>query len=267
MHEISLKEKGIKGHITSLLPIRKENAADAWETKALNSFEQGKQEYFGFDTIEKEKYFRYMAPLFVTKGCLNCHAFQGYKIGEIRGGISSSVPWKQYAASIVAQSTNIILGYGIIWLIGFIGITAVKKRFLIYISQRDTAESEMSQLNIALYNSKQLIEENLLQKNKLVDELKETKSKLEKINSEKDKFFSIIAHDLKSPLHGFLGLTEMMAKKNTYFSREDVAIISKNMNSSAHNLYKLLQNLLEWSRMQGGTVEFNPTELPLLEMV
>lgn len=267
VHEISLKEKGIKGHITSLLPIRKENAADAWETKALTAFEQGTQEYFGFDTIGKEKYFRYMAPLFVAKGCLNCHAFQGYKIGEIRGGISSSVPWRQYEASILAQSTNIVLGYGIIWLIGFIGITAVKKRFIIYISHRDAVESEMSQLNNALYKSKQLIEENLLQKNALVEELKDTKSKLERINSEKDKFFSILAHDLKSPLHGFLGLTEMMAKDVTYFSREEVAEISKNMNSSAHNLYKLLQNLLEWARMQDGTVEFNPQELPLLEIV
>jgi signal transduction histidine kinase/Tfp pilus assembly protein PilF len=83
------------------------------------------------------------------------------------------------------------------------------------------------------------------------------------INTQKDKFFSIIAHDLRGPFNGFLGLTELMAEDIDSLSTEDIKFAAVNMRSSAKNLFNLLENLLEWSRMEQNLIPFNPKELPL----
>lgn len=75
-------------HITSLKPIRPANAADPWEREALRAFESGADERQGFEDRDGERYLRYMAPLPVTRACLKCHAEQGYRLGDVRGGIS-----------------------------------------------------------------------------------------------------------------------------------------------------------------------------------
>lgn len=267
IHELSSNALGIKGHITSLHPVRKENAADRWETEALKSFENGTKEIYGFDTLENEKHLRYMAPLYTIEACLKCHAAKGYRTGDILGGISSSVPWKSYEATISSQTFEMHLGFGILWVIGMIGLVLAKKRFGIYIKLRDLDELETKKLNEELLLSKSLIEENLFQNNLLIEELTDTKDKLEKINSEKDKFFSIIAHDLRSPFQGFLGLTETMAADINSFSPDDLVEISYEMHKSANNLFKLLKNLLEWAQVQNGTVPFAPDNYSLLDAV
>lgn len=98
-------------------------------------------------------------------------------------------------------------------------------------------------------------------------ELIEIKENLEKINSEKDKFFSIIAHDIKTPFTGFLGLTKIIAEEYQNLTIKEVQEFGKNMQDSANNLYKLLENLLEWSSMQRGSTRFNPETCRLLYIV
>lgn len=265
VHELSFKKLGIIGHITSLDPIRQANAPDEWEINALKEFEKGVDEYSGFSIINDEKYFRYMHPLITEEGCLKCHEAQGYKVGDIRGGISSTVPWKSYQASIESQTWKMFLGYGFIWVLGFIGISMVKTRFYIYITRRDIHEKEILELNEELHNSKNIIEDNLVQKNILIEDLTETRDKLEKLNSEKDKFFSIIAHDLKSPFQGFIGLTEVMSEGGNEFTKDEITTLSKEIHDNAKNLYKLLQNLLDWALMQQGKLSFAPEEILLSE--
>ena len=126
--ELSSKRLGLSGHITSLNPIRKENEADEWETTALKSFEKGQKEFAGVNIIIQKKYFRYMAPLITEKNCLKCHEKQGYKVGDIRGGISSTVPWNSYDESITRQTTKAVASFGILWLLGLIGISIVNKK-------------------------------------------------------------------------------------------------------------------------------------------
>jgi signal transduction histidine kinase/tetratricopeptide (TPR) repeat protein len=87
------------------------------------------------------------------------------------------------------------------------------------------------------------------------------------INSQKDKFFSIIAHDLKGPFNGFLGLSELLAEDLDNMTKEDIQFIAANMKNSATNLFQLLENLLEWSRMQQGLIPFAPQEKPALSIV
>ena len=81
---------------------------------------------------------------------------------------------------------------------------------------------------------------------------------LSKQIAEKDKFFSIIAHDLRGPFNGFLELTEMMASGSSGLLMEDIQKIAGVMKKSATNLFRLLGNLLEWSRMQRGITTYDP---------
>ncbi len=97
--------------------------------------------------------------------------------------------------------------------------------------------------------------------------IQQQNEQLKELNSTKDKFFSIIAHDLRSPLHGFLGLTELMSTDIDNISTLEISTLAKEMNQSALNIFKLLQNLLNWARIQDGTIEFVPIYCNLKEMV
>ncbi len=91
-------------------------------------------------------------------------------------------------------------------------------------------------------------------------ELQNKNIELERVNAEKDKFYSIISHDLRGPFNGFLGLTQMMSEGLNQMTLEEIQKIASLMAKSANNLHGLLGNLLEWSRMQRGLTSFLPTQ-------
>ena len=99
------------------------------------------------------------------------------------------------------------------------------------------------------------------QSKKLLEQSKE----LLELNATKDKFFSIIAHDLRGPLGGFMGLSEMMADDTQGFEPEEMKEMTLALSQSARNIYNLLENLLEWSQMQRGRTSFNPQIVSLNE--
>ncbi len=116
--EIAAGQEGVQFHITSLNPLRPENSPTEWERRWLASFAQGATE----QTERVGDTLRYMAPLFVTKSCLPCHAEQGYQEGDIRGGISVSLPLltnhHNFIYLGVSHVSALILGLGIIMFIG-----------------------------------------------------------------------------------------------------------------------------------------------------
>jgi PAS domain S-box-containing protein len=103
----------------------------------------------------------------------------------------------------------------------------------------------------------------ITQYKKTEEEIKKTSKELEKLNSEKDKLFSIIAHDLRSPFHGLLGLTEVMATDIHEMSSAEIIKYSNSLHESVVNLYSLLENLLEWAQFQKGSLAFMPKALNL----
>ena len=97
-------------------------------------------------------------------------------------------------------------------------------------------------------------------------ELKFKNDELQRMNSEKDKFFSVIAHDLRSPFNAFLGFTRLMVEELPSLKYVEIQKIALSMRNSAINLFALLENLLEWSRMQRGMITFEP-ETDLLKTI
>ena len=99
------------------------------------------------------------------------------------------------------------------------------------------------------------------------NEIKRNHKKLLELNAEKDKFFSIIAHDLIGPFNGFLGLTKLMAEEVPDLNQDEIQKIARNMRDTATNLFGLLENLLEWARLQRGITNFNPESFLLMPMI
>jgi PAS domain S-box-containing protein len=87
------------------------------------------------------------------------------------------------------------------------------------------------------------------------------------INAEKDKFFSIIAHDLKGPLSAFLDATQILTEEIQNMSLEEIKDITISMKDSASNIYGLLENLLEWSRLKRGMMNFDPAIINLKKII
>ena len=124
IHEMAANNVGIKGHITSLDPIRQQNRADAWEAVALEAFENGRTKVSSVENMNGINYLRFMRPLMTEESCLKCHAEQGYKVGDIRGGISVAVPIAPYMAIERSSILRTSIGHGLLWLFGlvFVGI-------------------------------------------------------------------------------------------------------------------------------------------------
>jgi diguanylate cyclase (GGDEF)-like protein/PAS domain S-box-containing protein len=127
-----------RGHLTSLNPIRKENAPDQWESKALKAFEGGAREISELQQMDGHTYMRVMRPFLTTTECLKCHAAQGYKLGNVRGGISVSVPLETFFDSGKSLLVVSSLAHGTIWLLG-LGLIGVGSRKLI-LSSKDLGE-------------------------------------------------------------------------------------------------------------------------------
>ncbi|MBE0538479.1 MAG: GAF domain-containing protein, partial [Ignavibacterium sp.] len=121
-----------------------------------------------------------------------------------------------------------------------------EKEILIYVSEQ-----------IALAIDKKRNEDRII---KYSEELKE-------LNAAKDKFFSIIAHDLKSPFHGLMGLTRMIVEEYETMTESEVKSYLQIIKDSTENTYKLIENLLEWSRLESGKLKYNPSVQNMFLMV
>ncbi len=146
MFEQELKLKtSLNSHITSLKPLRPENVADQWEAEALLSFEQGRQEFGTLWHSQGTPAFRYMRPLLTEKSCLRCHADQGYKVGDIRGGISVIVSLGELLAAQNHHFQHIASFMAGVWLIGVIGILVSLRKIF-----RSTVDLQQERDNMQL---------------------------------------------------------------------------------------------------------------------
>ena len=94
-----------------------------------------------------------------------------------------------------------------------------------------------------------------------------SENKLRSLNSVKDKFFSIISHDLKGPLHTLTGFLQILIKYTNTFTEEELREFAKSMDDSVRRLLTMLENLLQWSRSQTGSIEHNPKTLHLNQVL
>ncbi len=118
---------------------------------------------------------------------------------------------------------------------------------------------EIGKLQRNLIKEKQLLEITL-------EQLNEANSKLQELNATKDKFFSIIAHDLKNPFNSILGFSDLLVVNSPNYSVEKIQKFAQNIHNVSKNTFILLENLLEWSRLQTGKLTPNLVKVDLAEL-
>ncbi|MDZ4120999.1 MAG: ATP-binding protein [Candidatus Cloacimonadaceae bacterium] len=99
------------------------------------------------------------------------------------------------------------------------------------------------------------------------NQMKFTTQRLEDLNRTKDKFFSIVAHDLKNPLYSLMGFAEIIKNSNQQLSPEEITEYSDLIFQAARNTHQLLQNLMVWSQSQTGKLKYNPQQVDLNQLL
>ncbi len=124
VHEILSKTSPLPiiSKVTSLKYFNPDNKPDAWEEKALTSFEKGNSEASELVDVKGHPYMRLLKPYMAEKGCLVCHAWQGYKEGDVRGGLSIGVPMQPHLERAAGERKDAYLSHLLIWIIGMGGI-------------------------------------------------------------------------------------------------------------------------------------------------
>jgi diguanylate cyclase (GGDEF)-like protein/PAS domain S-box-containing protein len=142
------REAGIKLHLTSLKPINPNNKADEWEADSLRAFEQKtRQERITIDRLEGKEMARYIAPLFVKQACLKCHEKQGYKLNDVRGGLSVQWSVEPLTTAMDAARSHTIVVHATVWLLISTLLVLIIRLLLCNLSTINESKQELTNAN------------------------------------------------------------------------------------------------------------------------
>lgn len=230
--EINNKEYYIQFRITSLNPIRPKNKADEWETASLKKFEEGATEVFEKVGSNPNSRYKYMGPFYVISDCLKCHAKQGYKVGDIRGGISVTFSTNPLDKVFLSQLYPLCFIHAIVLILGMLGIVLYQRKTQTYLNR-----------------------------------IHEKNIQLKKSNATKEKMFSIISHDLNSPFNIIQGYTDILSTQyDDYEDSQRKQLISE-IDKSAKSSYNLLQDLLTWTTNQDEELEPKKIRIDIFQLI
>ncbi len=139
----------VRRHLTSLKPLNERNAPDVWERKVLQLFDAGTKEYYSQAIIEGKPFLRFMRPLKTEATCLKCHGQQGYNVGDVRGGLSISVPWLPHREQI---QKKIIMGlgvYGCVWALGIVALVTYRRSLFKYLTTQNSLITALHERDVA----------------------------------------------------------------------------------------------------------------------
>ncbi len=191
--EIAKLESNIQYHITSLNPIRPANKADEWETEALKGFNTGNKELLSLR--HEETAYRYMAPLLVKKACLKCHAKQGYQLGDVRGGISVTIPAKGYVDTVKTSKNNLIIIHLIALVLGCGAFYLFKKSRDEQMMHTEQKNLKLEQTKTAVESANTMLQEEIIAREEGADELSREKIFSETLINSLPGIFYLIGAD------------------------------------------------------------------------
>jgi signal transduction histidine kinase len=207
--EIANKDNNYYYKITSLNPINPHNKADTFEQEALDFFEKNRDTEFYYSLSNEQdgkSKFDFMGSLKVTQSCMQCHEYQGYKIGDIRGGIRVSVPTQLYNESLVSLNRDVLFDkYKIVLLSFIIGllVTVYLRRSLMHTLEIEKLnkdlEEKVQQRTKELHDINETLEERVreeIAKNRLKDEAMLTQSK----HIAMGEMIRMLAHQWRQPI-------------------------------------------------------------------
>ncbi len=136
---------GLKGHLTSLKLLNKNNAPDDWERGILEGMEDGAkvEQVHIFTQKDNKPILRMLEPLIINSGCLKCHAHQGYKVGDLRGGVTVILPMEEIYKKKDKEILNLIILHTLSWLLGLLFITYFYRKIIQALSEQEKLNDEI----------------------------------------------------------------------------------------------------------------------------
>ncbi len=357
--DLSYKEYNLKGRLISLRPFNPMNTPDSFEKQALIAFEKGETMVSSNETIDNIEYLRYVKPFKADATCLKCHGHQNYKIGDIMGGISVSVPSANLNKLIKNEIINIVLIHSVTLIIGIVLILFLLKilskqwkarikaekdlrkseeKFRTYIENapdgilvtdlnnyitdvnpaackllgytrdelitthknrlvsQEYQDKIKASLDIIQQAEKHSAEAGFIKKDgttfiglldasrlndttaisfvkditpiKLIEQtLRENEEELIALNKNKDRFLSILAHDLRQPFNSILGFSDFLLENFDELDKAEIIKQIKIINQVSHNTYHLLEDLLLWSKALTDKVIIEKQKIDLGKLV
>jgi signal transduction histidine kinase len=229
---------GEVGHITSLNPINPDNEPDEWEKHALNQFKQGQKEFSSVEDINGKEYLRFMRPMVTEKSCIKCHQEQGYKAGDLHGGISVSISMDKYQPILKAKIERLSFTHAIILMvILFFSIIAYRRL------ANELGIKENNRMLLAANEAK------LQQQN---HELRIAKEKAVESDNLKTVFLQNMSHEIRTPMNAIMGFSSLLQTEC-----EDNPKLNKFSNiifQRCNHLLEIINDLLDISRLESEKI-------------
>ncbi len=242
--------------ITSLRPVNPANVPDDFERQAMESFEQGVPEIDAVTNGDGGRVHRYVAPLLVQESCLTCHAEHGYKLGDIRGALSISVPLA-WADKVIRKNNTTIFRYALFSVIAVaVALTLLFSRLVARrIDRLAQAMNNYPDRDYAVADDQHLVHDEI---GRLVTGFGDLCTRLDLAQRELDKtmqqaFYnekmaslgqltSGIAHEINNPLGGLLNCVKTMREEpeNLELHARYLPLLEKGLRRIEHIMRQLL---------------------------
>lgn len=223
--EYAKKIDAFSFHITSIKFLNPENAPDAWEKRSLLLMEDGAPEATIRERLHGKMVYRLMEPLSYEPGCASCHGMQGYTVGDVKGGISVTIPFEQTHSEILVNR-RVMMVLGVMVLLAFVLLLY----FFVW---------------------------------RLLKQMAVQNTQLTSYNDLKNKFLGIAAHDLRNPLAILKGQTELLRDGIVGPVNDKQKNLLQKMIVVNQHMFVLVNELLDVSAIESGKLDLQKEQVDL----
>ncbi|MCX6074343.1 MAG: ATP-binding protein [Campylobacterales bacterium] len=250
-------EYGVKGRIVSDKYLWKPNAPDAWEANAIQEFKRGSKEKFEFTIKNNKSYLRLMRPMMIEKKCLKCHAIQGYKEGDVRGGVGVMVLMTPYLEEFNKVRLRLLVTHAIIYATGLLLILLGGRSFNRYLIRLEEEQAKVQASHVELE----------LKVQERTHALREANKQLQELDQLKSMFVASMSHELRTPLNSIIGFTGIMLQGMSGPLNEKQTDHLQRVKSAGQHLLSLVSDVIDISKIEAGRAEANSELFSLRELI